>query len=758
MARRLATPWLFAAAAYSALTLAFLWPVVTHLSSAWPHDAIDPALNASILSWDAHAWPLTRAWWDAPIFWPIHGALSFSEHLLGISVLTTPLQWAGATPLTAYNVAFLLSFPLAALAAHALAFACVKRHDVAALAGCIFGFSPYRVAQLAHIQVLWAFGMPLALMALHKFLERHDRRWLVVFGLACLAQASFNGYFMLFLPVLLAGWTIWFAREPKRLVPIAAAWIVATLPLAPLLFAYSRFHAATGMSRTLEEIEQFSGDMTGVLTGSPDLIAWHALSRSTGPESALFPGALALTVIVAAGVLAVSTRRASDASDSRAWRIVRTSALALSALFCAAAASVHVIGPWRWTVGSATLASVASFEKPLSQSAALLALGVLGSRTFRSAWQRKSVFGFYVIGAVAMLVLSFGPRPALAGVPYFYRAPYYLLLQLPGFSELRVPARFGMLFVLCVATAAAIGFARLTADLSARSRRLLAATAIVVVLIESWPHVTLAIPASPIAALARVDDRAPLIELPLGITERDADAVYRSLAHGHPTVNGHSGYSPLHYEVLKVALQMGDGAVIAELARDRDVIVALDHRVEFERWTAVLGPRPVIADDADYRIVRVAKGPGPPSPLGSPLHVQSIAADLRGEAVGQMLDGDLRTAWSTGRAQAGGESLVIDLGRIADVSAVRLAQGPYSMDFPRGLSVDCSADREHWSSCWSGSAPALAMRAMLDDPQTGALTIRLSAEGVRYVRLRQTAADPVVGWAVAELGVFGRQP
>jgi hypothetical protein len=121
-----------------------------------------------------------------------------------------------------------------------------------------------------------------------------------------------------------------------------------------------------------------------------------------------------------------------------------------------------------------------------------------------------------------------------------------------------------------------------------------------------------------------------------------------------------------------------------------------------------------------------------------------------------MQDGDLRTAWSTGRPQAGGETLVIDLGQPRDLSAVRLAQGPYTMEFPRGLSVECSGDQEQWSSCWSGSTQALAMRAMLDDPVTGALTIPLSARGVRYVRLRQTAADPVVGGAVAELSVFGR--
>jgi hypothetical protein len=65
-------PWLVATAVYTALTVLFLWPVVTHLSSAWPHDSIDPALNAAILSWDAHALPMTQAWWDAPIFWPSH--------------------------------------------------------------------------------------------------------------------------------------------------------------------------------------------------------------------------------------------------------------------------------------------------------------------------------------------------------------------------------------------------------------------------------------------------------------------------------------------------------------------------------------------------------------------------------------------------------------------------------------------------------------------------------------------------------------
>ena len=144
--RRHIVPWLMAAVMYTGGAVAFTSPLVSHLSSAFPHDHYDPALIAVILGWNARALPMTRSWWDASMFWPVRGALSFSEHLLGISLLTTPLQWSGATPLTAYNVAFLCSFPLTALAAHALAFALLKRHDAACLAGCVFGFSPYRVS------------------------------------------------------------------------------------------------------------------------------------------------------------------------------------------------------------------------------------------------------------------------------------------------------------------------------------------------------------------------------------------------------------------------------------------------------------------------------------------------------------------------------------------------------------------------------------------------------------------------------------
>jgi hypothetical protein len=265
-------------------------------------------------------------------------------------------------------------------------------------------------------------------------------------------------------------------------------------------------------------------------------------------------------------------------------------------------------------------------------------------------------------------------------------------------------------------------------------------------------------PAEPIAALNGVDGRAPLLELPIGVVERDIAAVYRAIDHRHPVVNGYSGYDPTHYQVLKIALASGDGAVIDELARAGDLIVAVDHRESFARWAEMLASRAVIADDGRWRLYRVPAMAIEPLAIGPPLPVASVAAGERNDIAGLMLDGDRRTAWSTGRRQSGDEWLLIDLGRPQDVAGLRLMQGPFTLDFPRALAVECSTDRLDWRTCWRGSTMALALRAMLADPLAGAIMVPVAARHVRYVRLRQTAADPANGWAVAELTLFGRQP
>src|SRR3954471_12524185 len=120
-------------AAYTALAIVITFPLVLHLSGTLAHDLGDPLLSTAILRWNAHTLPFTDRWWNGFAFFPAPGMLAFSDHRLGASLIATPLQWLGASPVTAYNATLLAMFPLSALGAHWLGFVLTKRHDAAAI-------------------------------------------------------------------------------------------------------------------------------------------------------------------------------------------------------------------------------------------------------------------------------------------------------------------------------------------------------------------------------------------------------------------------------------------------------------------------------------------------------------------------------------------------------------------------------------------------------------------------------------------------
>ena len=126
----------------------------------------DPLLNASVLQWNATTVPLTDAWWNAPHFYPGQGTTTFTENLLGISPIATPIYWLTGNPLTTYNVALFLSWPLSAFAGYLLVLYLTRRQDAAFIAGLAYGFSTYRTAELGHLQVVSSYWMPLALLGI----------------------------------------------------------------------------------------------------------------------------------------------------------------------------------------------------------------------------------------------------------------------------------------------------------------------------------------------------------------------------------------------------------------------------------------------------------------------------------------------------------------------------------------------------------------------------------------------------------------
>src|SRR5438105_13150163 len=112
--------WLNATAFYAIATGVMTYPLIRGAATTVTRPSADPLLNTWILWWTNHHWPLTDAWWSAPMFYPSRGVMAFSELLLGLSPITAPVQWWSDNSLLAHNVALLVSFPLCALPAHPL--------------------------------------------------------------------------------------------------------------------------------------------------------------------------------------------------------------------------------------------------------------------------------------------------------------------------------------------------------------------------------------------------------------------------------------------------------------------------------------------------------------------------------------------------------------------------------------------------------------------------------------------------------------
>src|SRR5262245_56924912 len=169
--------------AYTALTLLLFRGLIGRFSTGVPHDLGDPLLSTWILWWNAHRLPFVGSWWDGLSFFPEHGSLAFSDHRVGLLLLANPIQWLGGSPVLAYNVLLVSSFALCALGAHTLTWLLTRTHAAGAVSGVIFGFTPFRISHVAHLELLVVFWLPLAFAALHLFARRYDRRWLILFAI-----------------------------------------------------------------------------------------------------------------------------------------------------------------------------------------------------------------------------------------------------------------------------------------------------------------------------------------------------------------------------------------------------------------------------------------------------------------------------------------------------------------------------------------------------------------------------------------------
>lgn len=744
-------------AAYSALAAIMTVPLVLNLSSQLPKDLGDPLIASSLLWWNANVLPLTQRWWDGPGFFPAHGMMAFSEHFLGASLIASPLQWIGLDSIAAYNLAFLASFPLCAMAAHGLALTLTRRHDAAMICGLAFGFNQFRVAHVEHLELLLAFGMPIALAALHCYLDTRRRRWLVIFAAALTLQALSASYYAVFFTVFFGLWIVWFMRREawRDLFAIGAAGALAILAVWPIVAGYAGVQANYNWRRDLvEETLRFSADVSSFATASPLSAFWGWTATADSAERQLFPG-FAIPVLAIGGLVWAVRARAIDRDR---WSRIPHILWTLSAVFIVIAGAAIVFGPWQLGSGWARV-SVSTPYKPFSVGAALAIVGVLSTARFRAAFRGRSALAFYLIAAAFLFACTLGPQPTFLGERVLYQPPYAWLMRLPFFGDtIRVPARFAMLGILALTVAASLAFHRLSRP---GPRRFVLVVVVMGILLDGWIR---ALPMAPVPrsvfAIPPGERPAAVLELPLGDAWRDTAAIYRSTLHGVRVVNGYNGFEPIYYQILRRGLEDGDATILDALASFGPILVALGNASDPDRRTAsylaAQAGMTRLHDDGTWTMywLRRDERPRRQSRCTSPSIEIAAAFDAHGEIDKVALTDRIPGTRVIGSPdQESDDEIVVDLGRVQHPCGVEISLGAEAIYYPGTIEVFTSTDAVKWEPGVTQRMAGLAMLATLEDSRDTRVALPLAGHAARFIRLRADHANARYPWAIAGLVV-----
>ncbi len=551
---------------YGALTLLLFPTVVWRLGDSFPGDLGDPPSQAWILAWDTHALATTPGrLYDGNIFYPFHDVLAYQDTLLGLLPVAAPLVLLTGNPALAYNVLFLLSFALCAWGAYLLARRLVGDPRAAFLAGLVYGFSPYRMVHLYHLNLLCAMWVPFALLCWERVRSGHARSWVGV-GLFVVLQALSALYYAAFLAValalLLALEALHRALTPPALAPLptpSTPWDPTPSP-----------GRGRGERTRLLPLSHAPGEGVRVLRGGAGSLVFGAVLTAAGCLAVLYPFfapyARVERQLGGSRGLGQAVHFAADARDF-------LHNIDLSVLYGWTGRALGVrpddalqyLWPGAVTLGLAAWglwaarASVPRRGRPLrSATAAAMTPTTAPALNQQARVQR----GYAVLGVVAT-VLCLGPVLKMWGAWTGLPLPYLLLYQAPGFAGLRDPARFGAIYGLCLAVLAAYGATALLARL--RSVRALwgQAGAVVLctgVLAESWLR-PLPVVAVPVGAalppvyrwLAAQPAGRAVLELPIGLGDKtvwaeQAQMMYAATYHWHPIVNGTGGFAPPGYD------------------------------------------------------------------------------------------------------------------------------------------------------------------------------------------------------------------
>ncbi|HET9495074.1 MAG TPA: hypothetical protein VFR15_12655, partial [Chloroflexia bacterium] len=510
----------------------FTLPLVGRLPDTLPdwNDAADSTWRIGTISRNLLTDPLHL--YRTPALYPLDNALALDELLTGQGFFAAPVVWLTGNTVLAYNLLNFLSFALSGFAMWLLVRHLTGSYLAGLVAGMVFAFSPWHYGQYGHLGLAAQFWMVFALYFLVRFLEESEpparpanRRSLLFLGLFALCfftQALVAGYYAYFAAILVAIYMTYHVAFRSG----AAAWL------------WSRLRRRTS---------------------SPEF-----RPRVLFAQLGLLAAASAMIVALLAPFVLPFAQAKSGYGFTRALDEVSYWSAGLKSLLRTTRHS------WLYEpVQVNALGLETSAEREMYPGLVASLFAVVGL----VAWRSGRKWAFAAVAFVGLL-LSFGPYFNLdaygeqsTGIPLPYK---WLYEHVPGFDALRVPQRFGQLFMLGVAVCAGYGAAALARWASVRRTALRAALPLVAVVLVAVEFFGTGLPdvhtgtgaASPEVyrwlaseeGRAEVPPDALLLELPVsqGESAINTSPIYMvyELEHRRPMLNGSANIVPRGYERL----------------------------------------------------------------------------------------------------------------------------------------------------------------------------------------------------------------
>jgi hypothetical protein len=603
---------------YAALAVALTWPLVLGLGSDVPGDLGDSLLNMWILAWSADHLPLLvtgaigwSEFWNANIFHPEPLTLALSEHLVGQALQILPVYWLTGNIILCYNLLFISTFALSAYGAYLLVRDLTGDPRAAFVAGLVYGFLPYRIASVPHLQVMSSQWMPFALWAFNRYLGSRRNCYLAV-GVGALVLQNWScGYYLLYFAPFLPAFIVYrmsqlgLVKDVRVWASLAAAGAATLVLTLPFLFPYQAAQRMFGIERLIGEVEIFSANVWSYVTASENLtLLGRALRFYPHAEGETFlgfmPWLLAAIAVVASIRLKADTTGAGDSVvSSFSWMDKRTLLtwllVVLSVAQLLALLSVVIFGGFEVNAFGVTIRARTPVRSLMQFVVVFGLLLAVSSRTRAEAARvvRAPAFFFLALTILAMW-LSLGPHPKAGDALVSGFGLYNVLYEnVPGFNGVRVPARYAMIAGLFLSVLAGFGSANVLggarsvapkpANVSSRRRRIALAVVSVLVLAEgaaipmarnlTWNQ-NEAVPPARIfpghslgrrslgAGVPAVYKRvatlplgSAITELPFGDAAWEIRYVYYAHAHRKPITNGYSGAFPPSYKEQVARLQ-----------------------------------------------------------------------------------------------------------------------------------------------------------------------------------------------------------